>query len=91
MWISWAPPPSTAELLSESVDSATGISGVLALSPAHHALVLAAHSWEGTPLRRILDLVDVTLVAQEADPVELWDAATALADGRRLADDECGR
>ena len=75
VWISWAPPPSTAELLSESVDSATGISGVLALSPAHHALVLAAHSWEGTPLRRILDLVDVTLVGQEADPVELWDAA----------------
>jgi hypothetical protein len=75
VWISWAPPPSTAELLSDAVDSATGITGVLALSPAHHALVLAAHSWEGTPLRRILDLVDVTLVAQEADPLELWDAA----------------
>jgi hypothetical protein len=75
VWISWAPPPSTAELLSDAVESATGIPGLLALSPAHHALVLAAHSWDGTPLRRILDLVDVSVVAQEADPVELWDAA----------------
>jgi hypothetical protein len=62
-------------LLSDAVESATGIPGLLALSPAHHALVLAAHSWDGTPLRRILDLVDVSVVAQEADPVELWDAA----------------
>lgn len=75
VWISWGSPPSTAELLSDAVPSATGISGVLALSSAHHALALAAHSWEGTPLRRILDLVDVTLIAREADPVELWDAA----------------
>ena len=75
VWISWSSPPSTAELLSGAVGSVTGIPGVLALSPAHHALVLAAHSWEGTPLRRILDLVDVTVVAREADPSELWDAA----------------
>ena len=75
VWISWSSPPSTAELLSDAVDSVTGIPGVLALSPAHHALVLAAHSWEGTPLRRILDLIDVTVVAREADPSELWDAA----------------
>ena len=75
VWISWAPPPSTAELLSDAVDSATAISGVLAPSPAHHTLLLAAHAWMGTPLRRILDLVDTTVVSQEADPVELWDAA----------------
>jgi Uncharacterised nucleotidyltransferase len=75
VWISWAPPPSTAELLSEAVDSATAIAGLLAPSPAHHALLLAAHAWMGTPLRRILDLVDTTVVAEEADPVELWDAA----------------
>jgi hypothetical protein len=75
VWIRWAPPPSTAELLSSAVDSATGIPGVLALAPAHHALVLAAHAWMGTPLRRILDLIDTTLVAGEADPGELLDAA----------------
>jgi Uncharacterised nucleotidyltransferase len=74
-WVSWAPPPSTAELLSEAVGSATGIDGVQALSPAHHALVLAAHSWSGTPFRRILDLVDTSLLAREADPVALSDAA----------------
>jgi hypothetical protein len=75
VWIPWAPPPSNAELLSDAVDSATGISGVLAPSPAHHTLLLAAHAWMGTPLRRILDLVDSTVVSQEADPVELWEAA----------------
>jgi hypothetical protein len=74
-WVPWAPAPSTAELLSEAVDSRTGMPGVLALSPPHHALALAAHSWVGTPLRRILDLVDATLVAAEADPAEVWDAA----------------
>jgi hypothetical protein len=61
--------------LSEAVGSATGIPGLLALSPAHHALVLAAHSWAGTPFRRILDLIDTTLVAEEADPVALREAA----------------
>jgi hypothetical protein len=75
VWVSWATPPSTAELLSEAVDSATGIPGVLALSPAHHALVLAAHSWAGTQFRRILDLIDTTVVAAESDPVALWEAA----------------
>ena len=75
VWVPWAAPPSTAELLSDAVDSATGISGVLALSPAHHALVLAAHSWAGKPFRRILDLVDTTLVADEADPAALWETA----------------
>lgn len=74
-WVPWAPPPSTAELLSEAVDSRTSIPGVLALSPPHHALALAAHSWVGTPLRRILDLVDATLVGSEADPADLWGAA----------------
>ena len=74
-WVSWAQPPSTAELLSEAVGSATGIDGVQTLSPAHHALVLAAHSWSGTPFRRILDLVDTSLLAREADPVALYDAA----------------
>ena len=75
VWVRWAPPPSTPELLSEAVDSATGISGVRALSPAHHALVLAAHSWAGSPFRRILDLVDTTVIAGEADPAALSDAA----------------
>ena len=75
VWVPWASPPSTPELLSDAVDSATGIPDVLALSPAHHALVLAAHSWVGTPFRRLLDLVDITLVAEEADPVALREAA----------------
>jgi hypothetical protein len=75
-WVGWAPPPSAPELLSEAVPSVTGIDGVLAPSPAHHALLVAAHSWAGAPLRRILDLVDVTLLAGgDFDRAELWEAA----------------
>jgi hypothetical protein len=74
-WVSWAGPPSAAELFSEAVPSETGVDGVLAPAPAHHALLIAAHSWSGAPLRRLLDLVDVTVLAETADQAELWEAA----------------
>jgi hypothetical protein len=74
-WVSWAAGPSPAELFSDAVASATGLPGVFAPSPAHHAAIVAAHSWSGTPLRRILDLLDLTLLAGEADQAELWETA----------------
>ena len=75
-WVRWATPPSAPELFSEAVPSATGIDGVLAPSPAHHALLVAGHSWAGAPLRRILDLVDVTLLAGgDFDRADLWETA----------------
>jgi Uncharacterised nucleotidyltransferase len=70
-WIAGLEPPSTRELLDSAVASATGVDGILALPPAQHALLLAAHSWAHAPLQRVLELVDVALVAEAADPLEL--------------------
>ena len=70
-WLAGLVPPSPSELLESAVPSATGIDGILALPPAQHALVLAAHSWAHQPLQRVLELADVALVADEADRDEL--------------------
>jgi Uncharacterised nucleotidyltransferase len=70
-WIDGLAPPPTSELIAAAVPSATEVDGILALPPAQHALVLAAHSWAHTPLQRVLELADVALVADEADREEL--------------------
>lgn len=87
-WIG-APPPSTEELLAAAERLP---SGLYALPPAHHALVLAAHSWAHEPLRRLRDLLDVVLLADEAGRDEtarlarawgverLWRATIGAAD-----------
>jgi hypothetical protein len=72
-------PPSTTALLDGAVPSETGVDGIDTLAPADHALVLAAHSWAHLPLRRVLELVDVALLAREADPDDI--AARARASG----------
>jgi hypothetical protein len=64
-------PPPTDELLDSAVPSATGIDGLSALAPHDHALVLTAHSWAHLPLRRILELIDIALIAREASPGEI--------------------
>lgn len=73
-WITWSSAPPTKVLVDAAVPSLTGIDGFFALAPAHHALAVAAHSWAGLPLRRILDLVDSALLAAAAEPgeVEHW-------------------
>jgi hypothetical protein len=70
-WVAWHAGPTGAELVRAAVPGTSGVEGVLALPPAHHALLLAAHSWAHEPLRRVLDLVDVRAVAASADPAEL--------------------
>jgi hypothetical protein len=74
-WPRWLTPPPPEALLRSAVASALGVEGVLTLAPAEHALVLAAHSWVDEPLGRIRDLVDLTLLAAEADPAELDELA----------------
>jgi len=61
------PLPSRAELLAAAEPGSTGVDGVLALSPEHHAMVLAAHSWARGPLRRLLNLVDLAAVTLSLD------------------------
>lgn len=65
-WIDSSSPPSVAEMLEVAVPSRVA-EGFLALPPAEHALVLAAHSWAHEPLRRIRDLVDIAAVLGDAD------------------------
>lgn len=70
-WVARLEPPSFEQLLEAAVPARCGVDGVLAPSPAAHALVLAAHAWAHRPLGRLGDLVDVALVAREADGAEI--------------------
>jgi Uncharacterised nucleotidyltransferase len=74
-WPKWTSPPANEELFAAAGPSGLGVDGVLALRPAAHAVVVAAHSWAEVPLRRALDVLDAASLAEHADPEEL--AATA--------------
>lgn len=88
-WVETAPPPSTEELFAAALPA----SGPLRhLPPAHHALVLAVHSWAHEPLRRLRDIVDVAVMRELAGQAEvealarswglerLWRATSAAVD-----------
>jgi hypothetical protein len=91
--------PPTAELIEAAVPGATGFPGILTLPVAHHAVLLAAHAWAHEPLACVGRLIDVSVMALEADPAEteaiarrwgclrLWHttrrAAAALVEGER--------
>jgi hypothetical protein len=81
-WIDGLEPPDTSELIAAAVSSATGVEGILALPPAQHALVLAAHSWAHTPLERVLELADVAVIAEGADAEEIRDLAARWGVGQ---------
>jgi hypothetical protein len=95
-WPRWLEPPSAGELLEDARPSAGGVDGVLAPAPERHALLVAAHAWMHGPLERARDLVDVGILAAEADREELerlarawrmeklWRATLALVDGLLL-------
>jgi hypothetical protein len=91
--------PPAAELIEAAVPSTLGVPGLLTLPVAHHAVVLAAHAWAHDPLACAGRLIDVAVMALEADPAEadaiarrwgcgrLWRttrrAAAALVEGER--------
>jgi Uncharacterised nucleotidyltransferase len=70
-------PPSTEELYASAGPTILGVRGMLAPSPAHHALLLAGHSWAHEPLRRLRDLVDIAAMIQGLDHFELSRLAMA--------------
>jgi hypothetical protein len=98
-WPRGLEPPTARELLAAAVPSRLALDDVLALPPAHHALLLAAHGWAHGPLARLRDLIDVAAVVSAADEDELqalarrwrlerlWGTVRGLADavfyGRR--------
>jgi hypothetical protein len=71
------PGPPRQVLVDAAVPSGTGIDGVSALHPVHHALVLATHAWVHEPLDTLRDLVDVAAAAQRLDATELDRTAQA--------------
>ena len=75
-WVSFEDAPRASELFSVATEEASGVEGYVALPPAHHALVIAAHSWAHRPLRRMLDLVDVELLAAAGSRQEVTEVAS---------------
>jgi hypothetical protein len=77
-WINGLPGPPVDELLAAAVPSVLAVDNVLALPRPHHAVALAAHSWDDAPLGSLLQLIDIAAVLQgvpaaEADSVaERW-------------------
>jgi hypothetical protein len=88
-WPNGLAPPSTAELLDAARPARCGAEGILGLSAARHAIILAAHAWAHGPLGHLRQLLDIALVAADAEPAEmrrlagcwgasaLWDATVA--------------
>lgn len=70
-WPTWLTPPSTDELFEAAASESVLGHGVFALPPAHHALIVTAHMWREIPLSRLGQLIDVRVLAQEADPGEI--------------------
>ena len=75
-------PPETAEIFEASIPSVIGVEGLRAPRATHHALILAAHSWEHRPLRIIRDLLDVALLSAESDARALAETAHRWGLGR---------
>jgi putative nucleotidyltransferase-like protein len=69
-WPERCAPPETAELLARGVPATFG-AGILALPPAEHALLVAAHAWAHGPLTRLSHLLDAELLALRSEPTEL--------------------
>jgi len=76
-WPDGCAPPRMDELLEAAVPCSLGVDGVETLPRAHHALVLAAHSWAHSPLRRVGELLDV---ASMSDGVEAGELRALAAD-----------
>lgn len=66
----------TRELFASAVPSSLGVEGVMTVSPAHHAMLLAAHSWKHEPFRRLIDLVDVAAMSEGIPAGELDELAS---------------
>jgi hypothetical protein len=91
-WVDPLPAPPIEELFAAAEAGTTGVDRMLRLPAAHHAILLAVHSWAHEPLRRLLDLVDVAAVTAAADRAEtdalasrwgvapLWRTTIAAAD-----------
>jgi putative nucleotidyltransferase-like protein len=74
--------PSPATLFAAGVPSRSGVAGVMTLPEDLHAVMIAGHSWAHTPLRRLLDFVDVAAIAGGLDRRALVRLAESHGIGR---------
>ena len=81
-WPKRLEPPSFDELFEAAGPASSGVEGVLTVSPAHHALILAAHGWKENPLGTLRDLVDVAAVVAAVPEDELEPTVRAWGLGR---------
>ena len=58
----WLPQLEASDILETGVPSTTGLDGLLAPSPAAHALILVAHSWAHYPVGRLRDVLALAVV-----------------------------
>src|SRR3954464_9887819 len=70
-WPRYIRTPPNAEIFAAAVPSRLGIDGLEAPAPAHHAVITAAHSWKNMPLPSCFDLVDIALLARQAERAEI--------------------
>jgi putative nucleotidyltransferase-like protein len=63
--------PPLDEIFAHARPAAIGVEGILAPSPAQHALLLAAHSWAHEPLGSLRQLIDIAAVRNGVDASEL--------------------
>jgi hypothetical protein len=82
LWPQALTPPPIEDIISAAVPSATGVAGISAPAPEHHAIILASHSWETMPLGNLRDLVDVAAVTAQTDVETVEAAARAWGVGR---------
>jgi Uncharacterised nucleotidyltransferase len=74
-WPAGIESPDLAEIVDGAGPSKTGVDGISAPDPVHHALILAAHAWTHDPLGTLRDVVDVAAVAAAVPEPELDRAA----------------
>ena len=77
--------PDPAELFETAVPASVGVEGLSTPDPARHALLVAAHSWAHGALRSARDLLDVKLLAAEADRAQIAEIAAAWGIARLWA------
>jgi hypothetical protein len=66
-WPEGLQPPRNDELFEAGIPSVTGVEGLLAPHPDHHAVVLVSHAWGEIPMRKLRQLVDVLAFVDDGD------------------------
>ena len=91
-WVDGLPLPPVKDLFEVAIESVVQVPGISALPPAHHSVLLAAHTWAHEPLGSLRDLIDIAAarrgtMASEADALaaawglqRIWQTTGATVD-----------